>query len=67
MKGARCPVSLRLCNVKDKQAILSKKEALCNNNLSIQEDYPKVTERRKMLLPIYFKGRELHLEPKMLC
>ena len=68
MKGARRPVLLRLCNLKDKQAILSKKEALRKINLSIQEDYPReVIERRKMLLPIYFKARELYPELNPKC
>ena len=65
--GTHRSVLLRLLRWKDKQAILQKKDRLRQMNITIQDDYPsEVQERRKMLLPIFFKALELYptLNPK---
>ena len=65
--GNRRSVILRLLRWKDKQAIMKVKDRLRQTNIIIQEDYPKeVQERRRMLLPVFFKALELYptLNPK---
>ena len=65
--GNRRPVLLRLLRWKDKDAIMKAKERLRQSNIAILEDYPKeVVNRRKMLLPVFFKALELYpaLNPK---
>ena len=65
--GNRRPVIVRLLRWKDKQSILHVRDRLRQMNITIQEDYPtEVNERRRMLLPIFFKALELYpaLNPK---
>ena len=66
-KGERRSVLLRFHHFKDKLAAISSKENLRQIHITIQEDFPKdIIERRKLLLPIFFKALELypHLNPK---
>ena len=65
--GNRRPVIMRLLRWKDKQSILQVRDRLRQMNITIQEDYAtEVNERRKMLLPIFFKALELYpaMNPK---
>ena len=63
----RRPVLLRLLSSKDKIKIMTKKNELQAIQVYVHEDYPKeILERRRMLLPIFFKALELYpeLHPK---
>ena len=54
-------VLMQLHHWKDKQAIMKKKEMLREMHISIQDDRPReIMERRKLLLPIFFKALELY-------
>ena len=67
--GVGRAVLLRLLRWKDKQTIMKKKERFRQINILMQEDYPKeVINRRRMLLPVFFKSLKLYpaLSPKFL-
>ena len=60
-RKAKDNLLLRFHHFKDKLAAMRCKESLCQIHISIQEDFPKgITERRKLLLPIFFKALELY-------
>ena len=67
-RGENSPVIVRFLHWKDKQSIMTKKDRLRQDNIYIQEDYPRVIEeRRRMLIPIFIKALELYpdLQPKL--
>ena len=61
-KEAR-PVLVRFVNWKDKEKILRGKEKLRQTQILVQEDFPvEVIQRRRLLLPIFYKSRESRTE-----
>ena len=67
-RGENSPVIVQFLHWKDKQSIMTKKDKLCQDNIYIQEDYPKVIEERhRMLIPVFIKALELYpdLQPKL--
>ena len=66
-RGPNRPILLQLFHWKEKKKIMDKKDSLKSRNVIIQEDYPiLIQERRKKLLPVFFKALELYpeLNPK---
>ena len=62
-KGLQKPVLMQLHHWKDKKIIMDKKDSLKSMNVIIQEDYPMaIQERRRKLLPVFFKALELYPE-----
>ena len=68
-RGDSRPVIVRLQSSKMKQTIMKEKYRLRQIDVYISEDYPsEILERRRLILPVYFKARELYPDsnPKVL-
>ena len=60
-RGSVRPVIVRFSHLKDKMLVFSKKDAFEGTGLLITQDYPQiVADRRRTILPIFFKALEKH-------
>ena len=62
------PVLVRFTNYKDKERILKARDNMNRLHISVHDDFPvEVIQRRRVLLPIFYKSREAHreLNPKL--
>ena len=62
-KGDSRPILMRLQSWKIKQIIMKEKNSLRQKGVFIYDDYPnEILERRRLILPVFFKASELYPE-----